>query len=187
MQIASLLAGYTFAESDILRRAMSKKKEEILIKEKEKFINGAIKNGYEEKIAKEIYDLIFKFADYGFNKSHSVAYAMISYRMAYLKAHYPKIFMKHLLSQVINSENKTKEYIYECKKYKIDVSLPDINLSTDNYEVINDKIIFPLTNIKNVGTNATKQIINERKNGKFKDIFDFMQRCYKEAVTKKNY
>lgn len=185
MQIASLLAGYTFAESDILRRAMSKKKEEILIKEKEKFINGAIKNGYEEKIAKEIYDLIFKFADYGFNKSHSVAYAMISYRMAYLKAHYPKIFMKHLLSQVINSENKTKEYIYECKKYKIDVSLPDINLSTDNYEVINDKIIFPLTNIKNVGTNATKQIINERKNGKFKDIFDFMQRCYKEAVTKK--
>lgn len=185
MQIASILAGYTFAEADVLRRAMSKKKEEILIKEKDKFINGAIKRGYDEKVAQKIYDLIFKFADYGFNKSHSVAYAMISYRMAYLKAHYPKIFMKHLLSQVINSENKTKEYIYECKKYKIDVSLPDINLSTENYEVINDKIIFPLTNIKNVGVNATKQIIEERKKGKFKDIFEFMQRCYKESVTKK--
>ena len=185
MQIASLLAGYTFAEADILRRAMSKKKEEILIKEKDKFINGAIKKGYDEQIAQKIYDLIFRFADYGFNKSHSVAYAMISYRMAYLKAHYPKIFMKHLLSQVINSENKTKEYIYECKKYKIEVSLPDINISSDNYEIVDNKIIFPLTNIKNVGINAAKQIIDERKKGKFKDIFEFMQRCYKNAVTRK--
>ena len=185
MQIASTMAGYTFAEADLLRRAMSKKKEEILIKEKDRFIKGSIKNGYDEKIATKVYDLIYKFADYGFNKSHSVAYAMISYRMAYLKAHYPALFMKNLLSQAINSEAKTKEYIYECTKYNIKVKSPDINLSTDNYEVINGSIIYPLNNIKNVGTNATKIILEERKKRKFKDIFDFVSRCYKESVTVK--
>ena len=185
MQIASTMAGYTFAEADLLRRAMSKKKEQILIKEKDRFIKGAIKNGYDENIATKVYDLIYKFADYGFNKSHSVAYAMISYRMAYLKAHYPALFMKNLLSQAINSEAKTKEYIYECTKYNIKVKSPDINLSTDNYEVINGSIIYPLNNIKNVGTNATKIILEERKKRKFKDIFDFVSRCYKESVTVK--
>ena len=160
------MAGYTFAEADLLRRAMSKKNEAILIKEKDKFIKGAVKKGYDEELATKVYALIFKFADYGFNKSHSVAYAMISYRLAYLKAHYPAIFMKHLLSQVINSDTKTKEYIYECNKYNIE-------------------IIYPLNNIKNVGENATKIILEERKKGKFKDIFDFISRCYKESVTTK--
>ena len=183
MQIASVMAGYTFAQADLLRRAMSKKSEEILIKEKDKFIAGSIKKGYDKALATKVYDLIFKFADYGFNKSHSVAYAMISYRLAYLKAHYPAIFMKHLLSQAINSEAKTKDYIYECNKYNIKIQSPNINISTDNYEVIKDIIIYPLNNIKNVGTNATKQILEERKKGKFKDIFDFIRRCYKEAVT----
>ncbi len=185
MQIASIMAGYTFAQADLLRRAMSKKKEDILIKEKDKFINGAINKGYSKELATKIYDMIFRFADYGFNKSHSVAYAMISYRMAYLKAHYPKIFMKHLLSLAINSESKTKEYIYECKKYKIDIQKPDINLSTNTYKIIDDKIIYPLTNIKNVGINAVNAIIEERKKGKFKDIFDFVSRCYKGAITSK--
>ena len=183
MQIASIMAGYTFAEADLLRRAMSKKKEDILLKEKDKFIKGAIKKGYEESLAQKVYDLIFRFAEYGFNKSHTVAYAMISYRMAYLKAHYPKIFMKHLLTQAINSETKTKEYIYECKKYGIEIEKPNINLSTDNYQIINDKIVYPLTNIKNVGISAVKEILEERKKSKFKDIFDFISRCYKGAVT----
>ena len=185
MQIASTMAGYTFAEADLLRRAMSKKNEAILIKEKDKFIKGAVKKGYDEALATKVYALIFKFADYGFNKSHSVAYAMISYRLAYLKAHYPAIFMKHLLSQVINSDTKTKEYIYECNKYNIKIKSPNINISTDNYKVINSEIIYPLNNIKNVGENATKIILEERKKGKFKDIFDFISRCYKESVTTK--
>ena len=185
MQIASTMAGYTFAEADLLRRAMSKKNEAILIKEKDKFIKGAVKKGYDEELATKVYALIFKFADYGFNKSHSVAYAMISYRLAYLKAHYPAIFMKHLLSQVINSDTKTKEYIYECNKYNIKIKSPNINISTDNYKVINSEIIYPLNNIKNVGENATKIILEERKKGKFKDIFDFISRCYKESVTAK--
>ena len=185
MQIASIMAGYSMAEADLLRRAMSKKSESILLKERDKFINGSIQKGYDKNLATNIYNMIFKFADYGFNRSHSVAYAMISYRMAYLKAHYPKIFMKHLLSGAINSEIKTKEYIYECNKNGIAIQKPDINLSEDTYQTINNQIIFPLTNIKNVGVNATKVIINERKKGKFKDIFDFASRCYGGPINSK--
>lgn len=185
MQIASVMAGYSMAEADLLRRAMSKKSESILLKEKDKFIKGSIQRGYDQALATNVYNMIFKFADYGFNRSHSVAYAMISYRMAYLKAHYPKIFMKHLLSGAINSETKTKEYIYECNKNGIIIHKPDINLSTDSYETINNQIIFPLTNIKNVGVNAAKVILKERENGKFKDIFDFAARCYGGPVTSK--
>ena len=185
MQIASTMAGFSFSKADLLRRAMSKKKEDILLKEKDKFINGAIKKGYDESIAKKVYNLIFKFAEYGFNKSHTVAYAMISYRMAYLKAHYPYIFMKNLLSQAINSEEKTKEYIYECKKNQIKIKGPDINLSDKNYKIIDNMIIYPLTNIKNIVTNAAIQIIDERKKGKFKDIFDFVSRCYGKSVNAK--
>lgn len=185
MQIANVMAGYSFAEADLLRRAMSKKKEDILLKEKDHFISGCLKKGYSESLATEVYDLIFRFADYGFNRSHSVAYAMISYRMAYLKAHYPKIFMKNLLSLAINSETKTKEYIYECKNKKIFVSPPDINKSSLDYEIVDNQIIYPLTNIKNVGNASARQIIEEREKGKFKDIFDFVCRCYKNAVNEK--
>ncbi len=185
MRIANVMAGYTLAEADLLRRAMSKKSESILLKEKDKFISGSVNNGYDEDLASRVYEMIFKFADYGFNRSHSVAYAMISYRMAYLKAHYPKIFMKNLLSSAINSEGKTKEYIYECHKNGIAVCLPDINISTNNYEIKGNKIIYPLTNIKNVGTNAAEAILKERENGKFQDIFDFACRCYGGAVTTK--
>ena len=185
MQIANVMAGFTFAEADLLRRAMSKKKEDILLKEKDHFINGCTKKGYSQNLATEVYDLIFRFADYGFNRSHSVAYAMISYRMAYLKAHYPKLFMKNLLSLAINSETKTKEYIYECKNKKIYVSPPDINKSGLDYEIVDGQIIYPLTNIKNVGSASARQIVEERKKGKFKDIFDFVCRCYKNSVTSK--
>jgi len=185
MNIATTLAGFTFQKADELRRAMSKKKEEILISLKDEFINGAVQKGYEKSLATKVYDLIYKFAEYGFNKSHTVAYALISYRMAYLKAHYPKIFMKHLLTSVISSETKTKDYIYECQKYGINIELPNINISTDNYRLYEGKIFFPLTNIKNVGINAVRQILKEREKGKFKDIFDFASRCYKDAVTEK--
>ena len=184
MKIASTLAGYSFAQADILRRAMSKKKEDILIREKSNFINGALKKGYKKEIAEKIYELIYKFADYGFNKSHSVAYAMISYKMAYLKAHYPHIFMKNILSEVTGSDIKTKEYIYECSKFNVPIKSPDINKSTDKYELENGKIIYPLTKIKGINNNAVKIIIEERKKGYFKDIFDFVRRCYKNAVTK---
>ena len=185
MKIATKLAGFSFQKADELRRAMSKKKEKILLKAKNEFIEGAIKKGYEEALARKVYDLIYKFAEYGFNKSHTVAYAIISYRMAYLKAHYPKIFMKHLLTNAINSDVKTKEYIYECQKYGIKIETPDINISEETYKVKNSKIYYPLTNIKEVGKGAVSIILKERKKSKFKDIFDFISRCYKEKVTKK--
>ena len=112
MQIASVMAGYSLAEADVLRKAMSKKKEDILIKEKDKFINNSIKRGYTKEISEKVYELVLKFASYGFNKAHSVSYAMIAYKMAYLKAHYYSVFMKNLLSMVIGSDIKTNEYTF---------------------------------------------------------------------------
>lgn len=185
MQIANVMAGYSFAEADVLRRAMSKKKESVLLEEKDKFIKQSISRGYKEEVAKQVYDLILKFASYGFNRAHSVAYSMIAYRMAYLKAYYPKYFMKNLLTMVIGSTVKTKEYIYECKLLGIEVLPPNINDSFSNYEVCNDGIIFPLSTIKNVGVSAASSILEERKKGLFKDIFDFINRCYGKSVNKK--
>ena len=177
MQIASILAGYSMSEADNLRRAMSKKKHDVLLKEKDKFINQSVARGYDAAIANEVYDLILKFAEYGFNKSHTIAYAMISYKMAYLKAHYPKIFMKHLLDSAINSDSKTKTYIYECKNFNVFVTGPDINISADTYVSSNASLVFPFTNIKGIGINNVTNILKEREKGVFKDIFDFVQRC----------
>ena len=175
--IANVLANYSLGEADILRRAMSKKKEDILLQEKEKFVKRSIENGFSEEVSVKVYDLILKFANYGFNKAHSVAYAMIAYRMAYLKAHYPLLFMKQLLSMVIGNETKTKEYIYECKKNNIKILPPSINLSESSYKIYNDSIVFPLSNIKNIGISNVSTIIQEREKGKFIDIFDFIKRC----------
>lgn len=185
MQIASTLAGYSFGEADILRRAMSKKKAEVLLNEKDKFIKCSINKGYKKETAQKVYDLILKFASYGFNRAHSVAYSMISYRMAYLKAYYPNIFMKSLLNSNIGSEDKTREYIYECRANNLNILKPNINQSLDKYIIFDNYILFPLTGIKNVGINAVNYIIEERKKGLFKDIFDFTRRCYGKCINKK--
>jgi DNA polymerase-3 subunit alpha len=182
MQIASSLAGYTLCEADVLRKAMSKKKEEILLKEKDKFINQSIQKGHSKASATKVYDLILKFASYGFNKAHSVSYAMIAYKMAYLKAHYYSVFMKNLLSMVIGSDIKTNEYILACKG-KINIIKPSINESDTDYKIISNDIIYPLTNIKNVGYAQALAIKEERKKGKFKDIFDFFSRCYGKCIN----
>ena len=183
MQIASIMAGFSLGEADILRRAMSKKKEEILLKEK--FINGSIKRGYSEELARKIYDLILKFAAYGFNKAHSVSYATISYRMAYLKAHYKEDFMKTLLNFELNSVNKTKEYIYECKKEGLNILKPDINKSDKYYLKEKDGIRYPLTGLKNLGSMIVNNILDERKNGDFKSIYDFIKRTNRKNINKK--
>lgn len=179
MQIANIMASYTLGEADILRRAMSKKKADVLIKEREKFITRSIGNGYSEEIATKVYELIFKFASYGFNRSHSVAYALVAYKMAYLKAHYPLVFMKQLLSSFLNNESKTREYVYECKLNNINILKPDINYSIEIYNIENEKIRYPLTGIKGIGESLVRQIIEERTKGKFKDIFDFFVRTSK--------
>lgn len=173
MQIANKLALYTLAEADVLRKAMSKKKEDVLIHEKDKFVNRAISNGISEENAIKVYDLILKFASYGFNRAHSVAYSMLAYKMAYLKVHYPNIFIKHLLNSVIASD-KTKEYIDEARKRGLDIQAPDINISKSTYVIYNNKIYYPFTNIKNIGENIAKEIVSKQP---FKDIFDFKMRC----------
>lgn len=185
MQIASKMAGYTLGEADVLRRAMGKKDESILRGEKDKFINGSIKRGYDQKISEQVFNLIYKFANYGFNRAHSFVYAMVAYKMAYLKANYSAYFMKSLLSMVIGSESKTKEYIYECKLNNISILKPDINLSYDVYTIEEFGIRYPLTSIKNVGLGAAKGILEERSKGKYKDIFDFVKRTYGRSVNRK--
>lgn len=186
MQIANIMAGYSYAEADVLRRAMSKKKKEILEREKDKFINQSIKRGYKKEIAEKTYEYILKFADYGFNKAHSVAYSVIAFKMAYLKTHYKEEFMSSLLTNAIGNEEKTKEYINECKKMNINILKPDINLSEYKYKKENNSIRFSLSTIRNVGTITCKEIINERnKNGKFIDFLDFVKRTYGKSVNKK--
>jgi DNA polymerase-3 subunit alpha len=185
IQIARIMADYTLGEADILRKAMSKKKKEVLLKEEEKFTKRAMSKGYDKNIVDKVYKLMLKFSEYGFNKSHSIAYSIIAYKMAYLKSHYPTNFMIYLLSMEINDQNKTKQYIYEAKKYGIKVLEPSINTSEKKYKQEKKGIRYPLSNIKNVGIQATDYILNERQKGKFIDIYDFIRRCYGKVINKK--
>lgn len=184
MQIASLMAGYTLGEADILRRAMSKKKFDVLKKEEDKFINGCLSKGYDYKTSKKVFDLILNFANYGFNRAHSVAYSIIAYKMAYLKAKYPKYFFANLLTSVIGSETKTKEYINEARRYNIEILQPDINLSEAYYKVESSGIRFPLSNIKNIGVVTCGEIIKKR-NTNAKDIFESISSILQKNVNKK--
>jgi len=182
MEIANIIAGYTLGEADILRRAMSKKKKDILEKERDKFIKRSIENGYDLKLASKIYDLIEKFASYGFNKSHSIAYTMIAYKMAYLKVHFQKYFYVSLLNSVISDTSKTIEYLYELKKYNLEVLKPNINYSLDNYLIKDGKILAPFNIIKGISKVISSKIIEERE--RFRDIYDVFSSL---SLTKSNF
>ena len=184
MQIFRTIASYKMSEADLIRRAISKKKEKIIIEEKEKFILRAEKNGYSKEISTKIYDLILKFANYGFNKSHSVAYALVGYQMMYLKVIYPKIFYSCLLNINIGSVTKTKEYIDEAKSLNIKIVKPDINTSSYDYYINND-IIMPLRVIKNIGDVVSLEIFEERKKSPYQDFFDFVSRIYNKNINTK--
>ena len=185
IMIANIMAGYGYAEADVLRRAMSKKKKEVMLKEREKFVKRSIERGYKESVAEKTYDFILKFANYGFNKAHSVAYSIIALKMAYLKVKYSKEFLSSLLTNVIGSDTKTKEYIDECKKMDVNILKPSINYSEYNYMSEADGIRFSLATIRNVGSITCKEIVNERKNGLFVDFCDFVKRTYGKSVNKK--
>ena len=185
MQIAEALAGYTLGEADMLRRAISKKKEAILLSEREKFINGVINKGYDKELGNVVYDLILKFANYGFNKSHAVSYAMIAYRMAFLKTHFYRYFMVSLLSNVVNNAEKSSTYISKLRGHNIKVMAPDINKSYANYVINNGEIYAPLVIIKNVGINAVNAILNEREKGEFTSFNNFVKRVYNRQVNRK--
>ncbi len=185
MQVAAAYAGYSLGEADILRRAMSKKKLDLLKSEETTFIEKSINKGHSKEQAKEIFDLILNFAGFGFNKSHSVVYSIIAYKMAYLKCHYKTIFFANLLTNVIGSETKTSEYIMEAKSNNIEVEKPTIQNSENTYIVKNNKIVFPISNIKGVGSIVSEQITKAKEQGPFQDIYDCISRLYIEGIGKK--
>ncbi|MCX6999807.1 MAG: DNA polymerase III subunit alpha [Candidatus Sumerlaeota bacterium] len=177
MQIARVMAGYTLGEADILRHAIGKKKDEIMNERKAAFIERAILRGVDRHVAEKTIDLIVYFAGYGFNKSHSAAYALITYRTAYLKAHYPVEYMSAVLTNEIGSNENIAKYIGVCKAMGIQILPPDVNESYATFTAVGEKIRFGLAGIKNVGEAAVNQIIAERdKNGSFKSLQDFVMR-----------
>lgn len=186
MRIASELANYSLGDGDILRRAMGKKIPEVMAKQREKFLKGTRENGIDDKISNHIFDLMEKFAGYGFNKSHSAAYALISYQTAYMKAHYPVEFMAALLTSEVNNTDKVIVHINACRDMGIKVMRPDINESLEFFSVKGEAILFGLCGIKNVGIGAVREIIKERtKNGTFKSIWDFCDRVSQRRITKR--
>lgn len=187
MQIAQVLAGYTLGAADILRRAMGKKKPEEMAKQREIFCKGATSNGVNADIASHIFDLMEKFAGYGFNKSHSAAYALIAYQTAWLKAHYPAAFMSAVLSADMDRTEKILLFLEECKSLKLQVSPPDINQSNYTFTVINENhLMHGLGSIKGVGEGAIENIILARQSGGlFKNLFDFCQRIDGRKVNRR--
>lgn len=186
MQIASLLAGFSLAQADLLRKAMGKKIPEVMEKERKNFLVGCVKNGIKESVASKIFDLIEYFSGYGFNKSHSAAYAMISFRTAYLKANYPVEFMCALLTSERDNTDKIVEYVAEAEKMGIQILPPDINESDALFKVIDEKTIrFGLLAVKNVGAGAVESIVEARKNGHFASLQDLCSRIDLRLVNKK--
>ena len=186
MQILQLMANYDFAEADNIRRAMSKKKEEIILKEKENFIKRSVQNGYTEEVANNIYNLILKFADYGFNKAHSVSYAILGYEMAYLKANYPDKFIVTNLNLLGKAQVKAKEFLNEALKYHLKLHKPLINKSSNEYITRGINVLLPFTSIVGITEEFAKTIYDESRKEEFENIFDFVRRIPLKFINKVN-
>jgi DNA polymerase III subunit alpha len=185
MQIAQILAGFTAGEADILRRAMGKKKKAELDKQKERFINGALKNGIAKDVASFVFTKIEPFAQYGFNKSHAAAYALIAYQTAYLKTYYKEDFIAATMSTELTNTSKLREFVEELKRLNIEIIRPSINKSFAEFKAIDGKLFYGLGAIKNVGFEAVSNIVEEReKNGKFKSFINFVNRVNTKDVNK---
>lgn len=176
MQIAHKIAGFTLGQADILRRAVSKKQEQLLKETEYDFLIGCKQNGYKEEVGTEIFNWIVKFANYGFNKSHAVAYSKISYELAYLKANFPLSFYTEMLNSTLGDHTKINQYMREAKQLEIEVIGPSIQRSFGVYTVSNSKIQMGLSTIKGVGQQSIKEIVRVRKLGSFKNLFDFCLR-----------
>jgi len=186
MRIAQIVANYTLGSADLLRRAMGKKNAEAMAEQRVLFVKGAAENDIPQAKANEIFDLMEKFAEYGFNKSHSAAYALISYYTAYLKTRYPTEFMAALLSSEINNQDKVLKYIFSCKDMGIEVLPPSVNESVWQFTVREGKIIFGLGGVKNVGNEAIKDIVAQREeDGPYQSLMDFCQRVNLRKCTKR--
>jgi DNA polymerase III subunit alpha len=187
MQIANRLAGYSLGDADLLRRAMGKKKPEEMAAQRERFVQGAVKNGYPPKKIEKIFDLMAQFAGYGFNKSHSAAYALLAYHTAYLKTHYPFEFMAALLTSVTGSTDDVVKYINECREMGIAVEPPDINVSDANFTPHGQAIRFGLAAVKNVGGNAIESTVAARKKlgRNFRSLFEFCEEVDLRLLNKR--
>ena len=186
MQIFRTLAGYSLGRADLVRRAMAKKKADILMEEKDRFIEGAVANGVEKETAERIFAIIEDFASYAFNKSHAAAYAILAYQTAYLKKYYTIEFMTSLITSVMNSNEKVGMYIEECRKFGISILPPDINKSSYDFTIEGNSIRFGLRAIKSLGENVIAHILKEREvKGEFKDLYDFIMRVDTNTVNKR--
>jgi DNA polymerase-3 subunit alpha len=186
MQIANRLAGYSLGEADLLRRAMGKKNAEEMAKQRQRFVKGALERDLPQKKIEKIFDLMEQFAGYGFNKSHSAAYALLAYQTAYLKTHYPVEFMAALLTSVSGSTDDVVKYINECREMGIPVEPPDVNVSAANFTPHGEAIRFGLSAVKNVGHNAIESIVIARKEiGSFKSIFQFCEKVDLRLLNKR--
>lgn len=194
MQIVRALGGYTLGRSDLLRRAMSKKKAAVMQKERQNFVYGneaegvpgCIKNGIDEKVANKIYDDMIDFAKYAFNKSHAAAYAIVAYQTAYLKYHYPVEFMAALMTSVIDNPRKVSEYIYSCRQMGIAILPPDINRGESGFSVDGTSIRYGLSAIKSIGKPVIEAIVTERKaRGEYRSLKDLIERLSGKEVNKR--
>ncbi len=186
MQVTQIIAGYTLGQADILRRAMGKKKAEVMVKEKAKFIEGAKQKGFKEADADRIFEILIPFAGYGFNKSHAAAYSVVAYRTAYLKANFPAEFMAANLTNEITSTDKLPEYIDEARKMGIPIDPPDVNRSEKYFTVVDGRIVYGLLGIKGLGDASADEIIAVRQaGGPYRDLMDFLERVEIRTVGKK--
>ncbi|MBR6386441.1 MAG: DNA polymerase III subunit alpha [Ruminococcus sp.] len=186
MEICRKLAGYTYGHADKVRKAMSKKKIDEMLKERDSFVSGAVSNGIPRKTAENIFSEMESFASYAFNKSHAAAYAYLAYQTAYLKYHYRGEYMSALMSSVMSSAEKLSEYISDCRNHNINVIPPDINISRKGFSYRDGKMYFGLLAVKNVGKGLSEKIISEReKNGNFKNLQDFCERMNGRELNKK--
>lgn len=187
MQIAQVMAGYTLGNADMLRRAMGKKKPEEMAKQKQFFLEGCEKNGIEKTLAENIFDLVEKFAGYGFNKSHSAAYAFVSYQTLWLKAHYTAEFMAAVLTADMQNTDKVVTLVEECRNLKLDLVLPDVSTSEYTFTVNDDgQVVYGLGAIKGLGEGPIQSIVEARREGgAFKDMFDFCKRVDLKRVNKR--
>ena len=188
MQIAQILAGYSLGEADLLRRAMGKKKQEEMDLQRARFISGAAEKGVPEEQSGSIFDLVDKFAGYGFNKSHAAAYALVSYHTAWLKANAPVEFFAASMSLDISNTDKLAVFYQDAKRFGVKIRAPDVNVSAADFEVENGEVLYALGAIRNVGMQAMEHVVQvRREGGPFKDIFDFAQRVDPKQVNKRTF
>ena len=185
MEIAKQMAGFSPAQADDLRKAIGKKKRDLMATMKDMFMSGSAESGTQQQVAKDLWSLMEAAADYSFNKSHAACYALIAYRTAYLKANYPAEYMAAVISSVMNTKDKVPFFVNRCEEMGIEVLPPDVNSSDHSFIVSENAIRFGLDAVKNVGHSAVEAILRARDDGPFESLWDFCERVDARAVNKR--